>query len=226
MSAAGTSGFARRIDAAQPRPMLRGVLHLLMALAAPAALVALLLWADSARDYVGVSIYGTSVLLLYSVSAGYHLVPWPARIKDGLGRADHSMIFVLIAGTYTPFCLKVIGDAWGISILSVVWALAGAGVVLKVVWPQAPRWLSVGLYLAVGWVAVVSAKPVVEEMSAWALALLLLGGAMYSIGALVYGARRPDPYPRVFGYHEVFHLLVVGGTLAHFMVIAGYVLDA
>jgi hemolysin III len=209
-----------------PRPMLRGWFHLVAALAAPAGLVALMLIADSPRDYVAASIYAPAVIVLYATSAGYHLVPWPSRARSVMARLDHSMIFVLIAATYTPFCLKVLNDAWGITMLAVVWALAGAGVLLKLFWPTAPRWLSVALYLAVGWVALIPAMEVIQNLEAAAIGLLLLGGLLYSAGALIYGARRPDPFPRFFGYHEVFHVLVIAGSLVHFSVIAAYVLPA
>ena len=212
--------------AAPPRPMLRGVFHLVAALAAPFGLVALMLIADSPRDYVAASIYAPAVIVLYTTSASYHLVPWPPRMRGVMARLDHSMIFVLIAATYTPFCLKVLGNAWGITMLAVVWALAAAGVLLKVFWPSAPRWLGVALYLAVGWVALIPAAELTQNLEPPALALLLVGGVLYSLGALVYGARRPDPFPRVFGYHEVFHVLVIAGSLVHFSVIAAFVLPS
>jgi hemolysin III len=139
-------------------------------------------------------------------------------------RLDHAMIFALIAGTYTPFCLLVLGDGWGFSMLAVVWAIAGAGMLTKIAWPDAPRWLSVGSYLGVGWLALVAAAPIVSALPPAALAVLISGGALYSLGAVAYGLRRPDPSPQVFGYHEVFHALVVAGALAHFSLITFYVL--
>ena len=211
---------------AVPRPVMRGTLHLAAALAAPAGLVVLLLIADSPRRYVGAAVFATSLILLYGSSAGYHLVPWPSRVRAVVKRVDHSMIFVLIAGTYTPFCLIVLDDAWGIPMLAAVWSLAGAGVVSKVLWPDAPRWLSVGLYLCLGWIGVIPAVQVVSAMSGGQIALLVLGGILYSVGAVFYALRWPNPFPRVFGFHEVFHAFVIAGSAIHFALIAVYVANA
>jgi hemolysin III len=225
MMATVTEGIATAIrdEVAPPRPKLRGVLHLITALLAPAGMVLLLLLADSPRGYVGASIYSTSVLLLYASSANYHLAPWPERLRKVMQRIDHSMIFVLIAGSYTPFCLIVLNNAWGIPMLSVVWTLAGVGVVVKNAWLSAPRWVGVSLYLALGWVGVVAAGPLMAELADGALFMLVLGGALYSVGAVVYAMRRPDPFPRVFGYHEVFHAFVIAGSAVHFALVAAYV---
>jgi hemolysin III len=213
-----------RKTATDPRPLMRGTMHAVAALLAPFGLVALLLIADSPRHYVGASIFATSMLLLYTTSASYHLAPWSARLRRIMMRVDHSMIFVLIAGTYTPFCLVVLSNAWGIPMLAIIWTLAGAGVLLKVIWPLAPRRLSVGLYLGLGWLGVVAAAPLTAALTDGALAMLLVGGLFYSAGAVVYARRRPNPLPRVFGYHEVFHLFVIAGSTTHFVLIAAYVL--
>ncbi len=210
----------------EPRPILRGTLHLAAALLAPFGLVLLLLIADSPRRYVGASIYATSMLLLYASSASYHLVPWSHRLRRVMKRIDHSMIFVLIAGTYTPFFLIVLDYQWGIPMLAAVWTLAAAGVLLKVLRPDAPRWLGVGLYIGLGWIGIIPATQVIPAMSPSALALLIVGGLLYSGGALIYGARRPNPFPRVFGFHEVFHLLVVAGSVIHFIVVAAYLMPS
>lgn len=206
------------------RPMLRGAMHLGAAFAAPFALLALILIADSPSGYVGAAVFSSSLMLLYSASASYHTIPWPGRLRGVAKRIDHSMIFALIAGTYTPFCLITLTRTWGITMLSIVWTLAGLGMLLKVIWPSAPRWLSVGLYLALGWVGIVAAREVVNAMHPEALAVLFLGGAMYSVGALVYALKRPNPFPRFFGFHEVFHAFVLAGSMAHFSLIALYVL--
>ena len=223
MSASNTSA---RADAQEPRPLMRGTLHLAAALLAPAGLVALMFIADSPRRYVGAAIFATSLILLYASSASYHLVPWPARLRGVMKRVDHSMIFLFIAGTYTPFCLIVLDYAWGIPMLAVVWTLATIGVLSKVFWPYAPRWFTVTPYLALGWIGIVPAAQVVSAMSYGRLALLVLGGALYTVGAVVYARKWPDPYPRVFGFHEVFHAFVIAGSALHFALIALYVANA
>ncbi|HEY8173979.1 MAG TPA: hemolysin III family protein [Dehalococcoidia bacterium] len=210
--------------AAPPRPILRGTFHLAAALAAPFGLVLLVLIADSPRAYVGASIFAASMIALYTSSASYHLVPWPQTLRDVMKRLDHSMIFALIAGTYTPFCLIVLGNAWGITMLCVVWTLAGLGMLLKIAWPYAPRWLSVGLYLALGWIGIIAVGEVITSLSIAELSLLMLGGALYSIGAIIYAMKWPDPSPRIFGFHEIFHLFVVAGSLVHFALLAIFIL--
>ncbi len=208
------------------RPLLRGVLHAFAALAAVGGIVLAVLLAQSAGAYVGGAIFASSLVLLYTTSAAYHGITWKPRLRAIMKRLDHSMIFVLIAGTYTPIGLVVLSTAWWISILSVVWGLAGAGVILKMAWPDAPRWLSVVLYLAVGWLALVATAELLAWFTLVPLALLLLGGLMYTLGGVVYAAARPNPFPRVFGYHEVFHALVVAGSALHYSLIAAYVLPA
>ncbi len=205
------------------RPALRGTLHLIAALLAVAGTVWLLLLADSPSGYVGGALFGTSLMLLYGTSASYHQVPWRSSWRRVVKRLDHAMIFVLIAGTYTPFCLDV-HLAWGIPMLAVVWTLAGAGILLKLIWPDGPRWLSVGLYVGLGWIALAAVSEVLSRYSAPPITLLLLGGALYTLGGIVYARQRPDPWPRVFGYHEVFHAFVVGGSAVHFAAVATYVI--
>jgi hemolysin III len=208
----------------EQRPLMRGTLHLAAAMLAPFGLVLLLMLADSPRRYVGASIFATSLLLLYASSASYHMVPWPARLRSIMMRVDHSMIFVLIAGTYTPFCLVILDYSWGIPMLAIVWTLAGTGVLMKVLWPRAPRWLSVGLYLGIGWMGVIPASQVQAGLPAPGIVLLVLGGVLYSSGAVMYGLQRPNPFPRVFGFHEVFHVFVIAGSVAHFILVARYVI--
>ncbi|OGO50029.1 MAG: hypothetical protein A2148_02960 [Chloroflexi bacterium RBG_16_68_14] len=209
---------------APERPALRGVLHLIAAGLAVAGTVLLLLIADSPTGYVGGAIFAASLMLLYGTSATYHQVRWRPSWRRMVKRLDHAMIFVLIGGTYTPFSLDV-SLAWGIPVLSVVWGLAGAGILLKLAWPDAPRWLSVSLYVGLGWVAVVAVSEVLDRYMGSPLALLLLGGVFYTLGGVIYALRRPDPWPRIFGYHEVFHTLVVAGSAVHYSAIAVYVLD-
>jgi len=205
-----------------PRPALKGTLHLAAAVAALFGAAWLLVVANSPTAYVGAAIFGTSLILLYGTSATYHQIRKPSwgRVAK---RLDHAMIFVLIAGTYTPFCLDV-SLAWGIPMLAVVWSLAGAGALLKVIRPDAPRWLSVGLYVGLGWVAIVAVAEVIDHYLGGPLALLLAGGVLYTIGGVIYAMRRPDPWPRVFGYHEVFHAFVVAGSAVHYSLVVAYIL--
>jgi hemolysin III len=205
------------------RPLLRGWSHLGATVAATAGAVWLLLIADSPSAYVGAAIFSASLILLYGTSASYHRIRWRPTLQRLLRRLDHGMIFVLIAGTYTPLCLKI-SLAWGIPILSVVWGIAGAGVILRLIWLGGPRWLRVALYVILGWVALVGISELVQEFAPGPLAMLAIGGLLYTLGGAVYAVRRPDPWPRVFGYHEVFHLFVIAGSAVHYSVIAAFVL--
>jgi hemolysin III len=215
-----------RGQAESPRPLLRGTLHLVAAVLAPFGLVVLVLIADSPRAYVGAAIFASTLIALYTTSASYHVIPWSARFRPILKRLDHSMIFALIAGTYTPLCLIVLPDAWGITLLSIVWSFAGVGMLLKIVWPYAPRWLGVALYMGVGWIALIAIPEIIQHLHWWSLALIILGGLLYSAGGVIYAMRRPDPFPRVFGFHEVFHVFVILGSVVHFVLIAVYVLPS
>jgi hemolysin III len=205
---------------------LRGYFHLAAAGAAVAGCVALVLLADSSRAYVGGAVFAASLIALYTVSGTYHTITWGRRMRSILKRIDHAMIFVLIAGTYTPFCLIAASDGWGIPLLAVVWSIAAAGVALKVAWPGAPRWLGVGLYLGAGWMALVAATELADWFALLPLVLLAGGGVLYSVGGVIYALRRPDPFPRVFGYHEVFHLFVIAGSAAHYSIVAGYLMPS
>jgi hemolysin III len=209
----------------EERPALRGWLHAGAVVAVIAGAALLLVVADSARGYVGGAVFAASLFLLYGTSATYHRVQWGPAPRRVVKRLDHAMIFVLIAGTYTPLCLHV-SLAWGIPMLSVVWSIAGAGIILKLLWPDAPRWLSVALYLALGWLSLVAVTELVASFGAAELAMLAGGGVLYTIGAVIYAMRRPDPWPRVFGYHEIFHLFVVAGSIVHYSLVAIYVLPA
>jgi hemolysin III len=210
----------------QDRPLLRGVSHLLAAVAATMGAVVLLLVADSPRAYVGGAIFGASLILVYATSAAYHRITWTPLFRAIISRMDHSMVLVLIAGTYTPFCLVVLNSAWGITMLSVVWGVAGAGILINLAWPATPNWLRVTFYLTVGWLALVASA----ELAAWftitPLMLLVVGGLLYTLGGVVYTIRKPDPWPRVFGYLEVFHLLIIAGSTLHYSLVAIYVLPS
>ncbi len=209
-----------------PTPALRGYLHLAAALAAPYALLLLVSIADSPRGVVGGAIFGVSLIVLYSTSAIYHLVPWGRRFRAWMRRLDHSMIFVFIAGAYTPFAVKLMSDPWGIPVLSVVGGLAVIGFGITLAGLEPPRWIRVGLYLGLGWVGVVAISELAAGLPWQAFALLMTSGMLFSLGGVIYATRRPNPFPRVFGYHEVFHTLQVAATAAIYSVVAIYVLQS
>jgi len=213
-------------DAPRQRPALRGVFHVCGAIAATLGAPLLLLVANSPRAYVGGAIFAASLILLYGTSASYHRITWTPLFRAIISRLDHSMVLVLIAGTYTPFCLVVLNTAWGISMLSVIWGVAGAGILMNVAWPASPRWLRVTFYVVLGWLGLISAWELAAWFTASPLLLLILGGAVYTLGGVVYVIRKPNPWPRVFGYHEIFHLLVVLGSTLHYSLVAIYVLPS
>jgi hemolysin III len=204
------------------KPRLRGVSHqyaFFVALAAGAALVVL---ARGAEARLVVAVYALSLCAMFGCSALYHRIDWSPGPRAWLRRLDHSMIFVLVAGTYTPFAALVLAPALGWAILGIAWGGALAGVVLTLVWPGAPRWLNAVIYLALGWVSIIALPQLWSRAGLAAVALLASGGLLYSIGAVVYARRRPDPVPPVFGYHEVFHVLVIAAAAAHFTAVALY----
>jgi hemolysin III len=206
------------------RPRLRGVSHQYAFFVSLASGTLLVLLAATTRASVAVAIYAASVSALFGVSALYHRVTWTAPARRRLRRLDHAMIFLLIAGTYTPVGLLVLEGTLATVVLAVVWGGAVAGIVLELAWTGAPRWLGGTVYLALGWVAVVAMPQLFARLGVAGGLLIVAGGVIYSAGAAVYALRRPDPVPAVFGYHEVFHLLVIAGVAAHFLAISLFAL--
>lgn len=180
--------------------------------------------APSKRAVAATTVYALSLSALFGVSALYNEVMWSVPVRRWMRRLDHSMIFLLIAGTYTPFGLLVLPGTLALVVLTVVWGGALLGMTLNMVWIDAPKWLSAIVYVSLGWVAVVAFPELVSQLGATATGLIVLGGVLYSAGAAVYALRRPDPTPEVFGYHEVFHALVIAAAVAHYAVVAFYVL--
>ena len=209
------------------KPRLRGVLHqwaFFVSVAAGAVLIAV---APDGEARLATSIYAVTVVGLFGVSAIYHRVNWvSASARRWMRRLDHSMIFLLIAGTYTPFALLVLKGTLGTAVLIAVWGGAVAGIVLNLIWVEAPKPVTAVVYLVLGWVAVVVFPDMASELGAVATALVAAGGVLYSLGAIVYALQRPDPAPAVFGYHEVFHLLVVVAAALQWAAVAFYVLPA
>jgi hemolysin III len=208
------------------KPRLRGVVHQWSFFVALVAGVALVVLAPAGRATVAAAVYAVALAGLLGTSALYHRVTWRPAMRAWMRRVDHSMIFVLIAGTYTPFAVLVLTGSTQVVVLAGVWAGAVAGIVLSLVWVRAPKWLSAIAYVALGWFALVAMPQIADRAGAGALALLVAGGVAYTTGALVYALRRPDPSPTVFGYHEVFHVLVVVAALAHFVAVAAFALPA
>jgi hemolysin III len=192
--------------------------HLLGAALAVAGLVVLVtISRDDPWRVVGFSIYGASLIILYLASTVYHWLLVPIAQRKWLNRVDHVAIFLLIAGTYTPVCIVTLRGGWGWTMFGIVWTAAVAGTILKLGFRSLPRWVSASIYVAMGWAAVVAVVPLVRAFPPSALAWLLAGGLLYTAGAVVYATRRPNPYPRVFGFHEIFHMFVLAGSAAHFV---------
>jgi hemolysin III len=205
---------------ARVKPRLRGVFHQYAFFVSLGSGALLVLLAATTRAAIAVAVYAVSVSALFGVSALYHRVTWTVPARRRMRRLDHSMIFLLIAGTYTPVGLLVLQGTLGAAVLTVVWGGAVAGTVLELAWTRAPRWLGGTVYLALGWVAVVAMPQLFARLGLGGGLLIVAGGLAYSAGAAVYALRRPDPAPATFGYHEVFHLLVIAGVAAHFLAIS------
>ena len=200
------------------KPRLRGVFHGLGAVAFLPLIALCINHAANADGRIAASVYGGSVLFLLTVSAIYHIPHWTPTPRMWLRRLDHTAIFVLIAGTYTPFCLLGLPDG-GELLLIIIWSLAAVGTAQSILWPKAPRWVSVPLYLAMGWVGILYAREFSAVTDAMSATLAIAGGVLYSGGAIVYARRRPDPRPSVFGYHEIFHVCVLAALVCHYLVI-------
>jgi hemolysin III len=206
---------------AMPKPRLRGVLHQWAFAVSLVAGIGLVLEAASVRARLAVAVYALSVAGLFGTSALYHRVNWRSLgARRWMRRFDHTMIFVLIAGTYTPFTLLVLHGTLGTVILIAVWCAALAGAVFKLLWIDAPGWLGATTYILIGWIAVIAAPELVGSLGIRAVAALALGGILYSAGGVIYARKRPDPAPSVFGYHELFHSLVIAAAALQYLVVA------
>jgi hemolysin III len=205
------------------KPRMRGWIHLwslLVFCAAGAILITLAATTVSARAAVGTSIYVVTIMGLFGVSALYHRRTWRSSgARTWMRRLDHSMIFLFIAGTYTPFAMLAMRPTTGAVVLAVVWGGALGGVVLKLAWPNAPRWVGVPVYIALGWVAVFVLPDLLSRAGAVALVLIIAGGLLYTAGAIFYATRWPDPWPKTFGYHEFFHAAVSVAAICHHVAI-------
>jgi hemolysin III len=228
--AAETAESAREVAAeaiAAVKPKLRGVSHQWAFVVSLFLGAGLVVAAKTPTATLAVAIYAASLSALLGTSALYHRVDWARpEARKWMRRLDHSMIFFLIAGTYTPFALLVLHGPLADAILLVVWIGAIAGAIVEMVWIEHPKWVAAAIYLSLGWVAIVSFPELWSEMGVAGTLLVAAGGLLYTAGAVVYATQRPDPNPRVFGYHEVFHLLVILAAAAHFAAVAFFALPA
>jgi len=207
------------------KPRLRGVSHQWAFFVSVATGVALVLAAPNGRATAAAAIYAVSVAGLFGASALYHRINWStAGARRWMRRLDHSMIFLLIAGTYTPFAVLALDGPLATAILVVVWTAALGGIVLKLVWIDAPKWLVALIYVAIGWVALAAFPQLLDKLGVTATAMVAAGGLLYTVGAVVYARKRPDPSPTVFGYHEIFHALVILAAALQYAVVAFWVL--
>ncbi|WP_304454112.1 hemolysin III family protein [Nocardiopsis sp. YSL2] len=208
------------------KPRLRGWLHLGTAPLALAAGIVLVCLSPTLPAMAASAVYALSSVLLFSTSAVYHVGRWSPPAQRILRRMDHSNIYLIIAGTYTPFVILVLDGALRTAMLALIWGGATAGVAFKLLWLNAPRWLSTALYLAIGWVAVLFIPDLIGGTHPATWILILVGGVLYSVGAVVYGLKRPNPAPRWFGFHEIFHSLTIAAFVCHYVAVSFVVYTA
>ena len=207
------------------REPVSGLTHLIGAMLGVAGTVVLMVAAVGTRDVLrllGVGIFGLSLTLLYATSAIYHLVP---KTEMGIRlwrRLDYTMIYVLIAGTYTPICLIALPNIWGWTMLGAVWTLSIGGSVLRLCWPGAPQALAIALYVIIGWLGIFAFFPLIAAVPFGAVLWLIVGGFFYTAGAIIFAIKRPN-FHRAFGFHELWHLFVMAGSSSHFWVVLGYI---
>ncbi len=205
------------------KPKLRGVFHELAFYAAAAVGVILIVTAEPGRARTAGAIFASCVAFCFGASAIYHRPTWRPRARSWLARLDHAGVYLLIAGTYAPFGLIVMSKGWAVPVLAVVWGGALLAILLKLFWVQAPKWLSAAIGLSLGWVAAAAFSQLLK-LPTTALLLVAAGGLLYTAGAIVYARRRPNPYPAVFGYHELFHVLTIAAAACQYVAVAFYVL--
>jgi hemolysin III len=202
------------------RPRLRGVFHLYAFFVSLVVGALLIGYAPTPRTQLAAGIFAAAVAMMFGASALHHRVTWTLRGYRWSRRVDHAGVYLAIAGTYTPFGLLVLGGAWRVAVLAVVWAGASIAILLKFLWVDAPKWLAAAIAIALGWVAVVAFPQLLDGIGWHAMTLVLVGGLLYTLGGLAYALRRPNPLPGVFGYHEVFHLFVVVAVALQYSVVA------
>lgn len=206
------------------REPVSGLTHLGAAIAAAIGMTILLyLSREDTPKQLSILVYGAALILMFAASACYHLINSSPQVTQRLRKLDHSAIYLLIAGTYTPICLQFFTGFWRWGLLAIIWSMALAGIIVKVFIINAPRWLTASIYLLMGWLSIMAIKQIIIAMPVGALVWLILGGGFFTIGAIIYIAKKPDFYPGVFGFHEVWHIFVILGCLSHFIVVTKYV---
>jgi len=215
LAAEAVAAGARALHTAKPK--LRGWLHLITSPLALACGIVLIALAPTERAALGAAVFGGSAVLLFTVSAIYHRGNWSERWQRRLKRMDHANIFLLIAGSYTPFALLALDGLTRTLMLAIVWTAALAGVAFRIFWLSAPRWLYVPLYVGLGWAAVFVVPQLERGAGVSAFVLVVVGGALYTLGGLIYALQRPDPFPRWFGFHEIFHALTVAAFTCQYV---------
>src|SRR3954452_6785120 len=214
---------ARDPSIVRTKPKLRGVFHEAGFYAALAAGGAMVVTAEPGRSRIAALIFSTCVALCFGASALYHRPTWTPKVRGWLARLDHAGIYLLIAGSYAPFGLLVLSPGWAVAVLAIVWSGALIAILMKLFWFRAPKWLSAVNGLVLGWVGAVAFGQLLE-LPTPALVLIVVSGVLYTAGAVIYALRRPDPLPRVFGYHELFHVLTVLAVAAQYVAVAFFVL--
>jgi len=209
------------------REPVNGLTHFFAAIIAAIGLIVLIVlgWNSLVKE-VSLGIYGTTLILLFAASATYHMVKAGPGILEKLRKLDHSAIYLLIAGTYTPICAIMFTGFWKWGMLTIIWSLAVIGIVVKMFVINAPRWLTAGVYIIMGWLAMIAIGEMLRVLPVGAMAWLLVGGVTYTLGAVVYITRKLDFLPGKFGFHEVWHIFVILAALAHFIAIAVYIAPA
>ncbi len=208
------------------RDPVSGLTHFIGAILAIVGLILLIYKSvDPVRPWhlVTFSVFGTGLILLYTTSTLYHWLPFSEKGIQRMRRLDHMMIFILIAATYTPICLIPMRGPWGWSLFGSIWGLATLGILLKFFWLQAPRWFSTMIYILMGWLVVVGIWPLIQALKLGGFMWVLIGGLFYTVGAIIYALKKPDPWPNIFGFHEIFHIFVMLGSFSHFWVMYRYV---
>lgn len=208
------------------KPRLRGVSHQIFAVVAFFAGVMLTANAPAGLPTLAATIYTLCITGLFAISAAYHRPHWQPAARQRMRRLDHAAIFLMIAGTYTPVCLITLQSEAGDQLLTVIWGGAIAGILVKLFWLHAPKPLSAAFYVLLGWAVVMQWHAVSAGLGPIGVSLMLGGGVLYTLGALIYARRRPDPWPQTFGYHEIFHALVIAAAACHFVMVARVILQS